>query len=72
MPTERTVIRASHIIAHYGAMSPDGIDAIQLELGRARSTDTLKLARDLGDAIAGFYERYVKKAREVERTPTAK
>jgi hypothetical protein len=49
-----------YIVAHYGSDQPDGIDAIQLELGRMRSTDTMKTARDIADAIAAFYERYLK------------
>ncbi len=58
-PLNESFFDGGYIIARYGAASPDGIDAIQLELGRMRSTDTLKLSRDLADAIAAFYERYV-------------
>lgn len=58
-PLNESFFDGGYIIARYGADSPDGIDAIQLELGRMRSTDTLKLSRDLADAIAAFYQRYV-------------
>ncbi len=58
-PLNETFFDGGYIIAHYGAQNPDGIDAIQLELGRMRSTETLKLSRDLADAIAAFYLRHV-------------
>ena len=47
-------------MAHYGSQSPDGVDAIQIEIGQMRTTQTLKVANDLADAIAGFYLAYVK------------
>lgn len=65
-PLNETFFDGGYIISRYGATNSDGIDAIQLELGRSRSTDTLKLSRDLADAIAAFYEQYVK---EGEKRP---
>lgn len=59
-PLNETFFDGGYIIAHYGAQNLGGIDAIQLELGRMRSTDTLKLSRDLADAIAAFYEQSIK------------
>lgn len=70
-PLSEKFFDGGYIIAHYGAdPAPNSaerdakdpaktIDAIQLEIGRARSTDTLKLARDLGDAVVAFHQRFL-------------
>jgi N-formylglutamate amidohydrolase len=59
-PLDEKFFDGGYIVEHYGSMSPTGIDAIQIELGEMREKETLKVARDLGDAIAGFYETYLK------------
>lgn len=51
--TKETLFDGGHIVATYGAASPDGIDAIQFEFGRQRD-DLRGLARDLGDSLAEF------------------
>jgi N-formylglutamate amidohydrolase len=43
-----------YITERYGSHRPDGIDAIQLEVGAQRSNDLLGFSRDLGDAIEAF------------------
>lgn len=43
-----------YITERYGSHRPDGIDAIQLEVGAQRSGDLLGFSRDLADAIATF------------------
>lgn len=58
-PLDEAFFDGGYIVAHYGSDRPGGIDAIQLELGRMRSTETLKLSRTIADAIAAFYERYL-------------
>ena len=51
-----------HTVALYGSNRVDGVDAMQLEFGRAlRSQDVIsKTARDTAEAIAAFYARYLK------------
>ncbi len=73
-PLNEKFFDGGYIVAHYGsdpspnradlapntpAAAPKTIDAIQLEIGRMRSTETLKLARELGDAIVAFHQRYL-------------
>ena len=53
-PGRETFFDGGYIVAHYGSQNADGIDAIQVEIGAQRSNSTLKMARDLGDAIAHF------------------
>lgn len=55
-----TFLDGGYIVAAYGSHTDRGVDAIQVELGAQRSDDLLKLARTLGDCIAGFYESFVK------------
>lgn len=51
-----------HTVALYGSNRIDGVDAMQLEFGRAlRTQDVIgKTARDTAEAIAAFYARYLK------------
>lgn len=57
-PGRETFFDGGYIVAHYGSQNADGVDAIQVEIGAQRSNSTLKLARDLGDAIAHFARAY--------------
>lgn len=50
---KENLFEGGHIVATYGATSPDGIDAMQFEFGRQRD-DLRRLARDLGDSLAEF------------------
>lgn len=50
------------IVKTYGSHQPDGIDAIQVEVGRNLRTDPAKrqkLARDLAAAILRFHGKYL-------------
>lgn len=51
-----------HTVALYGSNRVDGVDAMQLEFGRALRTQEVisKTARDTAEAIAAFYARYLK------------
>ena len=49
-----TFFDGGYIVATYGGDAATQIDAIQLEFGRMRIDNTMKLARDVGDAIAAF------------------
>ena len=52
-PGKETLFNGGHIVATYGGMNPNGIDAIQFEFGRQR--DNLRqLGADCGIAIAEF------------------
>ena len=53
-----TFFDGGFIVANYGSQNADGVDAIQLEFGKMRRDDPIKLARDVGDAIAAFVRRY--------------
>ncbi|MBL8991310.1 MAG: N-formylglutamate amidohydrolase [Phycisphaerae bacterium] len=55
-----TFLDGGYIVAAYGSHTPHGVDAIQVELGAQRTDDLLKLARTLGDCIAGFYESFIR------------
>lgn len=57
-PGRETFFDGGYIVAHYGSQNADGVDAIQVEIGAQRSNSTLKVARDLGDAIAHFARVY--------------
>ncbi|MBL0871383.1 MAG: N-formylglutamate amidohydrolase [Phycisphaerales bacterium] len=57
-PGRETFFDGGYIVAHYGSQNADGVDAIQVEIGAQRSNSTLKMARDLGDAIAHFARAY--------------
>ena len=54
-----TFFSGGYITTHYGSQNKGGVDSIQLEFGKARRENTLKTARDLGDAIAVFTERFM-------------
>lgn len=54
-----TFFTGGYITAHYGSQNKGGVDSIQLEFGKARRENTLKTARDLGDAIAVFTEYFM-------------
>jgi N-formylglutamate amidohydrolase len=53
-----TFFDGGFIVASYGSHNANGVDAIQLEFGKMRRDDPIKLARDVGDAIAAFVRRY--------------
>jgi len=55
-----TFFDGGYIVAHYGSQNQDGIDAIQIEIGAQRSSNTLKVSRDIADAIAAFYEQFLR------------
>ena len=64
-PTDRVEAKGytgGHTVALYGNPHEGGIDAMQLEFGRAlRTQDVIsKTARDTAEAIAAFYARYLK------------
>lgn len=64
-PTDRVEAKGytgGHTVALYGSNHQDGIDAMQLEFGRSLRAQTLiaTTARDTAQAIAAFYERYLK------------
>jgi len=52
-PAKETLFNGGHIVAHYGGIREDGIDAIQFEFGRQRD-DLGALSRECGLAIAAF------------------
>jgi len=63
-PTDRVEARGytgGYTVARYGSHREDGLDAMQLEFGRAlRSQDLIiKTAHDTAEAIAAFYGRYL-------------
>jgi len=64
-PTDRVEppgYTGGHTVALYGSHHPDGIDAMQLEFGRDLRADAVigKTAQDAAQAIAAFYDRYLK------------
>lgn len=64
-PTDRVEARGytgGHTVALYGSNHQDGVDAMQLEFGRDLRAQTIiaTTARDTAQAIAAFYERYLK------------
>lgn len=61
---ENRALDGGFIVATYGSHNADGVDAIQVEVGRELRHDPAprkKLARDLAAAIATFYRAYVEK-----------
>lgn len=54
-----TFFDGGFIVFHYGSQNAAGIDSIQMEFGRARKDDTMKLAQDVGDAIVTFARAYL-------------
>lgn len=64
-PTDRVEAKGytgGHTVALYGSPHEGGIDAMQLEFGRAlRTQDVIsKTARDTAEAITAFYARYLR------------
>lgn len=57
-PREDPRYNGGYTVASYGSHRPNGIDAIQLEFGRAQRADPA-LADKLAVAIAAFYRRYL-------------
>ncbi|MBY0308283.1 MAG: N-formylglutamate amidohydrolase [Phycisphaerales bacterium] len=45
-----TFFDGGFIVAHYGSDQPGGIDAVQVEIGADRSSNLVKVARDIADA----------------------
>jgi N-formylglutamate amidohydrolase len=63
-PRENRSFDGGFIVATYGSHNPDGIDAIQIEIGRELRHEPArrkKLARDLAAAIAAFHRAYLEK-----------
>ncbi len=63
---ENPSFEGGYIVATYGSHAKDGIDAIQIEIGRRLREDKAareKLARDLAAAIAKFHRAYLEKPR---------
>jgi N-formylglutamate amidohydrolase len=60
-PAEDRRFGGGFTVQTYGSHQPDGIDAIQLELGAQlrRTENTEQLAKDLASAIALFYRAHV-------------
>lgn len=61
-PEERA-FGGGFIVATYGSHQRDGIDAVQIEIGSGIRKDPARrerFTRDLSDAIAGLYERYLR------------
>jgi hypothetical protein len=48
-----------YIVGTYGSHLPDGIDAIQIEIGAQRSNNLLKCSRDIADAAEGFWRNHM-------------
>ncbi|MGV3627362.1 MAG: N-formylglutamate amidohydrolase [Betaproteobacteria bacterium] len=64
-PTDRVEAKGytgGHTVALYGSNHQDGIDAMQLEFGRDLRAQTIiaTTARDTAQAIAAFYERFLR------------
>ena len=64
-PTDRVEAQGytgGYTVARYGSHREDGLDAMQLEFGRALRTQTIidATARDTAQAITAFYGRYLK------------
>ena len=57
-----SVFDGGFIVGHYGSDNPDGVDAIQVEIGEQRTHSMPRFSRDLADAIAAFYEQYLQPA----------
>lgn len=55
---EERIFEGGYITAHYGTFMP-GVDAVQIEMGSEYREDAWKTARDVGDAIAEFAQRYL-------------
>ena len=58
---EKSIFSGGFIVRNYGSNNANGIDAIQLENGWAlrRGQGVARFARDLANAIAGFYGEYL-------------
>jgi len=61
-PPETSSYRGGHTVATYGSHNPDGIDAIQAEIGRdLRAAESRgKLIVAFADALTGFYREYLR------------
>ena len=58
------ILQGGHTIYAYGSHTPNGIDAIQVEVGwniRKDSSRREKFTEELADAIAVFYKAYVRR-----------
>lgn len=61
-PKESPFFNGGYTVGTYGSSHPDGIDALQIEIGSAIRKDPARragLARALGDAIAAYARRYL-------------
>lgn len=61
-PLEPRDYNGGYIVATYGSMADDGIDAIQLEFFQKLCKDDetrAKISKDLAKAVAAFYRKYV-------------
>ena len=59
MPLRERFFAGGWITERYGAAREDGVNALQLEIGRMRVDSLEKTARDLADAIAEFAFAYL-------------
>lgn len=56
---DERIFDGGYIVGTYGSHRPDGIDAIQIEIGSQRSNNLLKCARDIADAAEGFWRHHM-------------
>lgn len=58
---EKRIYSGGYTVGAYGSQNPNGIDAIQLENGCdfRRGSGLTRFARDLAEAIVGFYKHYL-------------
>lgn len=56
---DETFFDGGFITEHYGSHNEDGIDTIQIEIGRQRVDATVKFSRDLATAVFGCYKAFV-------------
>lgn len=56
---DETFFNGGFIVDHYGSHQADGVDAIQVEIGRFRNDSTTKFARDFAAAISSSYRQGV-------------
>ena len=47
-----------YIVANYGSDQPNGVDAIQIEIGSQRSNNLIKVSRDIAEAVAACARVY--------------
>lgn len=55
---KETFFDGGFIVGNYGSQNEMGVDAIQIEMGAARSDSPWKTGRDVGEAIAHFAKKF--------------